>query len=192
MLVALLRIPLRIFFRRVETEGLERVPSGGPLMFVLNHPNSLIDPVFVLCLSPRPVSFLAKAPLFRMPLIGSVVRAVGSIPVHRRQDPAADHSKNREMYANAREHLGGNGAVALFPEGTSHSDPRLKPMKTGAARIALGVHAPQPLRIQAVGLFYTDKRTFRSAALVYFGEPFEVHPAPLDDQGEPPPEQVLE
>jgi glycerol-3-phosphate O-acyltransferase / dihydroxyacetone phosphate acyltransferase len=192
MLVALLRIPLRIFFRRVETEGLERVPSGGPLMFVLNHPNSLIDPVFVFCLSPRPVSFLAKAPLFRMPLIGSVVRAVGSIPVQRRQDPGADLSKNREMFAQVREHLGRNGAVALFPEGTSHSDPRLKPMKTGAARIALGVHAAQPLRIQAVGLFYTDKRTFRSAALVYFGEPFEVHPASLDAQGEPPPDQVLE
>ena len=191
MLRALLRIPLRIFFRRVETEGLERVPSNGPLMFVLNHPNSLIDPVFVLCLSPRPAAFLAKAPLFHMPLIGSVVRAVGSIPVQRRQDPGADLSKNREMFAKVREHLGRNGAVALFPEGTSHSDPRLKPLKTGAARIALGVQSTQPLRIQAVGLFYTDKRTFRSAALVYFGEPFEVHPAPLDTQGEPPQEQVV-
>jgi hypothetical protein len=96
------------------------------------------------------------------------------------------------MFARVRAHLGLGGAVALFPEGTSHSDPRLKPMKTGAARIALGVAAPVPLLIQPVGLFYTDKRTFRSAALVYFGEPFPVNPALLDAAGEPPPDRVRE
>ena len=189
-MIALLRFTLRIFFRRVETEGMERVPRQGPLMFVLNHPNSLVDPVFILCLAPRPVSFLAKAPLFRIPLVGWLVRSAGSIPVQRRQDPGADLSKNREMFGRVRAHLAAGGAVALFPEGTSHSDPRLKPMKTGAARIALGVSAPTPLRIQPVGLFYTDKRTFRSAALVYIGESFEVSPAPLDELGEPPADRV--
>ncbi|HEV8611932.1 MAG TPA: lysophospholipid acyltransferase family protein, partial [Gemmatimonadales bacterium] len=188
----MLRFGLRIFFRRVETEGEERVPAAGPLLFVLNHPNSLIDPVFLLCLAPRPVSFLAKAPLFRMPLIGSLVRAAQAIPVERRQDAGADLSKNREMFARVRAHLAAGGAAALFPEGTSHSDPRLKPLKTGAARIALGVSAPTPLYLQAVGLFYTAKQTFRSAALVYYGEPFPVSPAPLDAAGEPPAERVQE
>ena len=190
--IALLRLTLRIFFRRVELEGDDKVPRSGPLMFVLNHPNSLVDPVFVLCLAPRPVSFLAKAPLFRIPLVGSLVRAAGSIPVERRQDKGADLSKNREMFTRVRVHLSQGGAVALFPEGTSHSDPRLKPMKTGAARIALGVGGPLPLRIQPVGLFYTNKQTFRSAALVFYGEPFEVSPAPLDPAGEPPAEAVQE
>lgn len=190
MLVAILRFGLRIFFRRVETAGIERVPANGPVMFVLNHPNSLVDPVFVLCLAPRKVSFLAKAPLFRIPLVGSLVRGVGSIPVERRQDPGADLSKNREMFGRVRAHLAAGGAVALFPEGASHSDPKLKPMKTGAARIALGVGSDRPLQIQAVGLFYTDKRTFRSAALTYFGEPFAVSPLPLDVSGEPPPAEV--
>ena len=190
MVIGLLRLTLRIFFRRVETEGIESVPAQGPLMFVLNHPNSLVDPVFILCLSPRPVSFLAKAPLFRIPLVGWLVRSTGSIPVERRQDPGSDLSKNREMFARVRAHLARGGAVALFPEGTSHSDPRLKPLKTGAARIALGVTAPMPLRILPVGLFYTDKRTFRSSALVYFGETFEVCPALLDQAGEPPPDRV--
>ncbi len=61
---------LRIFFRRVEAAGLERVPAEGPLLVVLNHPNALIDPLFILGLAPRPVAFLAKAPLFRMPVLG--------------------------------------------------------------------------------------------------------------------------
>jgi len=190
LVAAVLGLVLRIFFRRVELCGDERLPRDGPLMLVLNHPNSLVDPVFLLCLSPRPVAFLAKAPLFRIPLIGSLVRAVGAIPVERRQDPGADLRKNREMFTRVREHLAQGGAVALFPEGTSHSDPRLRPLKTGAARIALGVRSQAPVRIQPVGLFYTDKRTFRSGALVFFGGAFAVSPTPLDEHGEPPADQV--
>lgn len=190
ILVRLLRFLLRVFFRRVEVAGEERVPEDGPVMFLLNHPNSLIDPVFILCLAPRPVSFLAKAPLFKIPLIGWAVRSAGSIPVERRQDPGADLTKNREMFAKVRAHLSGGGSVALFPEGTSHSDPRMKPMKTGAARIAFGVTSTPPLWLQPVGLFYTDKHTFRSEALVFYGTPFQVHPAPLDAAGEPPTDQV--
>ena len=76
---ALLRIVLRIFFRRIEISGAERVPSSGPVIFVLNHPNGLIDPTFLLCLAPRRVSFLAKAPLFHMPIIGAIARAFGAM-----------------------------------------------------------------------------------------------------------------
>ena len=187
---ALLRLFLRVFFRRIEVGGSDRVPPQGPLLLVLNHPNGLIDPLFVLCLAPRPVSFLAKAPLFRMPVVSWFVRAFGSIPVERRVDPGADLSRNREMFARVREHLSAGGAVALFPEGTSHSDPRLKPLRSGAARIALGVVSPVPLRIQPVGLIYTAKETFRSSALVTFGEPLVVAPAPLDQYGEPPSAEV--
>ena len=181
-----------MFFRRLEAAGLERVPPEGPLLLVLNHPNSLVDPVFLFTMVPRPVSVLAKEPLFRMPVLGRIVRAMGAIPVERRQDPGADLAKNREMFGRVRDHLARGGVVALFPEGASHSDPRLRPIRTGAARIALGVRASAPLRIQPVGLFYTAKERFRSAALVYFGEPFEVGPAPLDSQGEPPGELVQE
>ncbi len=182
----MLRFAVRVFFRRLETAGIDRVPRSGPLLLVLNHPNSLIDPVFLFTMTPRPVSVLAKEPLFRMPVIGRLVRAMGSIPVERRQDAGADLARNREMFARVRNHLARGGAIALFPEGTSHSDPRLRPLRTGAARIALGVRADSPLQIQPVGIFYTAKERFRSSALVYFGEPFSVAPMPLDRDGEPP------
>ncbi|HEV2904395.1 MAG TPA: 1-acyl-sn-glycerol-3-phosphate acyltransferase, partial [Pyrinomonadaceae bacterium] len=61
ILCAVLRLALRIYFRRVEIVGLENVPACKPVIFVLNHPNALVDPVFLLCLAPRRVSFLAKA-----------------------------------------------------------------------------------------------------------------------------------
>ena len=187
-ITALLRVFARIFFRRIEVVGAERVPRDAPVIFAVNHPNALIDPVFLLCFAPRPVSFLAKAPLFTMPLIGWFVRGFQSIPVYRRQDNFSPE-QNRQTFARARETLARGGAIAIFPEGTTHSDPRLKALKTGAARIALGAALPR-VAVVPTGLFYTSKQTFRSAAAMYFGEPIDVAPVAVDDAGEPPREAV--
>jgi glycerol-3-phosphate O-acyltransferase/dihydroxyacetone phosphate acyltransferase len=183
-------LALRIFFRRIELFGLHHVPATGPVIFVLNHPNALIDPAFLLCLAPRPVSFLAKAPLFKSPALGFIVRAFDSIPIYRRQDEGGAVD-NTATFRKARELLLRGQAVAIFPEGTSHSDPRLKPLKTGAARLALGTGL-QDLKIVPAGLYYSAKARFRSDALVYFGEPFAVVPAEPDARGEPPPAAVHE
>ena len=195
LLRLLLRAILRIFFRRTEVSGADRVPRTGPVIFVLNHPNGLIDPTFLLCLAPRRVSFLAKAPLFHMPVIGAIARAFEAIPVHRRQDAGADLAKNAETFDAARAVLVRGGTIAVFPEGASHSDPKLRPLKTGTARIALGAAAALPpdlvLEIVPVGLYYRAKQTFRSVALLHFGAPFSVERIPLAPGAEPPPEPVL-
>jgi 1-acyl-sn-glycerol-3-phosphate acyltransferase len=76
IIVALLSLILRVFFRRIEVHGLERVPQDGAVMFLVNHPNGLVDPLFLFTLVPRRVSFLAKSTLFKMPVVGYFVRAV--------------------------------------------------------------------------------------------------------------------
>ena len=187
---AVFRLVLRIFFRRIEVSGAALVPVSGPVMFVLNHPNGLIDPAFLVCFSPRRVSFLAKAPLFRMPVIGWLCRRLEAIPVYRQQDEGSDPAQNQETFETARRVLEHGGAIAIFPEGTSHDDPLLRPMKTGAARIALG--SGERLCIVPAILYYRAKQTFRSAALLCFGEPLDVEPLadPLPPGAEPPAEPV--
>lgn len=189
---ALFSRALRIFFRRIEIDGIERVPRDDRVIFVANHPNSLVDPLLLLCFAPRAVSFLAKAPLFRMFAVGRIVRAFDSIPVYRKQDPGTDLSRNREMFESARALLARGGTLALFPEGASHDSPMLLPMKTGAARIALGAAARAGGRLWIVptGLYYTGKSRFRSEVLMLYGEPVEVAPASLEADGEPPGEAV--
>src|SRR3989441_6850811 len=125
-----------------------------------------------------------------MPVIGFFCRAFEAIPVHRRQDAGSDPAQNRETFDTARVVLARGGAIAIFPEGTSHSDPKLRPVKTGAARIAFGAAGAlgdaSPIRIVPAGLYYRAKRTFRSAALLYFGGPFAVEPVALEPGEEPP------
>ena len=186
-LVALFRLALRIFYRRIEVVGLENIRSDRAIVFAVNHPNGLVDPLFVLCFAPRRVSFLAKAPLFGYPFIGWFVRMFESIPVFRKQDEVS--GSNRETFARAREILARGGSIAIFPEGTTHSDPQLHPLKTGVARIALGASLPS-LDVVPTGIYYTEKQTFRSNALVVFGAPIAITPEAVDESGEPRRESV--
>src|SRR4029077_17781902 len=131
---------------------------------------------------------LAKSSIFRMPVIGSLARAMDSIPVYRRQDAGEDVSRNRETFERSRDLLAPGGTIGICPEGFSHNEPRLLPLKTGAARIALGAASCGPgLDVKTVpaGLYYTGKTTFRSGALLYFGEPLRVEPAALDEDRDP-------
>ena len=178
-LIRLSRLVLRIFFREVEVCDAERIPRGRPLVLVANHVNGLIDPL--LLLGPLPVAprFLAKSTLWQIPVVRPFLGLAGAIPVYRRQDEGADPSKNAETFARAVEVLAGGGAIALFPEGKSHSEPALQPLKTGAARIVLDAERAHPglgVRIVPVGLLFDAKATFRSRALVQVGEP--IDPAP--------------
>jgi glycerol-3-phosphate O-acyltransferase / dihydroxyacetone phosphate acyltransferase len=174
-ITSFLRLCLRIFFRRIEVEGLERVPRTEPVIFAVNHPNGLVDPLFVLCYAGRPVSFLAKAPILRYPLIGWFARKLETIPVYRKQDktagsPAGSHD---ETFAKSRDVLRRGGTIAIFPEGTTHDDPQLRELKTGAARIAMSAGVGDVF-VVPTGIYYTAKHVFRSAALAVFGEPLRV------------------
>lgn len=181
---AFFRMCLRIFFRRIELLG--DIPQG-PVVFAVNHPNGLVDPLFLLCFTSRRVSFLAKAPLFGYPVIGWFARALDTIPVYRKQDNTG--GSNEETFARARDVLQRGGSIAIFPEGTTHDDPRLRELKTGAARIALGADVAA-MSVVPTGIYYTAKHVFRSSALVLFGEP--IHVQPLAVKGEPPAEAVEE
>jgi 1-acyl-sn-glycerol-3-phosphate acyltransferase len=189
---AVFGIALTIFFRRIETVNSEVVPAGTGVILVMNHPNGLIDPALVFVSIPTRISFLAKSTLFRMPVIGWILRIVGALPLYRRIDAGEDVSQNRKTFDLCHELLANGGSIALFPEGVSHSSSKLLPLKSGAARIALGAAAAgdTEVKIVPVGLYYTNKTTFRSEAMLYFGEVFMVPKVELEADGQPPRDAV--
>lgn len=160
---------VRLFYPTLAVTGAP--PADGPVILVANHPNGLLDPVVLRLGVGRPVAFLAKSTLFANPLGKRVMEAFSAIPVYRAKE--ADTAKNEETFTLCRAHLRDGGWLALFPEGISHDHPALQPLKTGAARIALGT-AAEGLRIVPVGLLYEEKEIFRSRVALAFGEPIPV------------------
>ncbi|MEZ4427581.1 MAG: lysophospholipid acyltransferase family protein [Nannocystaceae bacterium] len=183
--VGVLRLTTRVFFRTIEVVGLENVPDDGPVVFVGNHPNSLMDPALIITTCERRVSFAAKDVLFRSRLLRPVLRSLGAVPIRRRMDHggAADNS---EAFAALLEVLRSGGAFGIFPEGISHTRSELAPLKTGAARIALtATREGIPVRIIPCGLTYVHRTRARSRVLVQFGaaiEPSEAPPAAGDGE----------
>jgi len=160
----------RVFYR------LERVGPplpGGPVLLVANHPNALLDPAVVSATAGRDVRFLAKSTLFSGSIVSPLVRGIGSIPVYRRTDEGADPSRNVEAFAAVGQALAAGEVVCIFPEGVSHSEPRLQPLKTGAARIVLAAaDAGVRVLVVPIGLDYERKATFRARAVAVYGESF--------------------
>ena len=137
--VTLLNALLRPFTRR-DWRARDKVPQTGGVIFVVNHISNA-DPLALgqfLAFSGRWPRFLAKESLFRVPVMGRVLRACGQIPVQRRSARSAD------ALLAAVEAVGQGRAVVIYPEGTITRDPDLWPMagKTGAARIALRTGCP--------------------------------------------------
>ncbi len=159
-------------FYRFRVEG-ATPPAEGPVLFVGNHPNSLVDPGFVAAAAGRPVRFLAKAPLFTDRTIGWLIRASGSIPVYRKQDDPALMGRNRSLFEAVHQALEQDSAVGIFPEGLSHSEPSMAELRTGAARISLGAagRMGHDFPIVPVGMILREKERFRSEAYALVGEP---------------------
>jgi 1-acyl-sn-glycerol-3-phosphate acyltransferase len=176
---------IRLFYPRIEVRGREHLPQRGPVIFVLNHPNGLLDALVLIVGVGRHVSFLAKSTFFANPVGRVCMEAFGALPVFRPRDegreggPKGDRAdRNEETFARCRALLRRGEPLALFPEGTTHSNTVMLPLRTGAARIALSAEAEAGwrlgLQVVPVGLWYQNKAQFRSSALVVIGEPFDL------------------
>ncbi len=169
----LARFLVQIFYGKIEIVGLEHVPRDRPLVFVANHVNSLVDGALLLAYMPVLPRFLGTSELWQIPILKPFLRWAAAIPVYRRHVAGFDRKKNLDTFARCHEVLAVGGAIGILPEGTSHNEPALVPIRTGVSRIVLQAMArfgDLGIRIVPVGFTFEDRTRFRSDVLVEIGE----------------------
>ena len=162
---------MRLLFR-LEASGIDNIPAAGPLLIVANH-SSVLDPPLVGGACPRPLTFLAKAELFRIPGLGGLIRRLGAQPLRREgADPGALRTAQRVL-AEGR-------ALLVFPEGTRGPEGTLRDAKPGAALLAMHGGVPVvPAYVSGSGRAWPRGRRLPRPAKVRvtFGAPMRFAPA---------------
>ena len=184
------RVALTWYYRSVDVAGRSRIPATGPVFLAVNHPNALVDALVVAVAVPRRVHFTAKSTIFANPAVAAFLRAGGAIPLRRASDEvkrapdevkppanAVDPLRNADSFRAVCTALAQGQAIVIFPEGKSHDEPHLAPLRTGLARMALlarDTYHVRGIKIIPVGLLFEQKETPRSRVLVQIGEAIDV------------------
>ncbi|QBI21771.1 hypothetical protein ER308_20895 [Egibacter rhizosphaerae] len=200
LLTALAMLALRGFFRDLEVEDRERVPQQRPTIVVANHFNALVDAATVVAVLGRLPRFVAKATLWAKVYRRPFLWLGGLVPVDRPSHRSETRTRGdrgtggvserlRAAFASCRDVLARGSSVAIFPEGAVSRQPRLAPVRTGTARIALGTAAEgvRGIVILPIGLTYEDKIALRSRALAEVGEPLDLDEWLAEREAEPDP-----
>jgi len=156
---------MRLLFR-LEGRGMEHVPLTGPVLLVANH-SSFLDPPLVGGVAPRPLSFMAKAELFKVPGLGALIRRLNARPVRREGSDAG-------ALRTALRILQDGGALLMVPEGTRGPEGSLRPPMPGAAMLAvLSGAAVVPVYVRGSGRAWPRGQTLPRPAkvVVRFGAP---------------------
>lgn len=156
ILVPPIRGPLRL-----RVHGADNIPSSGPVLIVSNHISQIDPPVLGVAVLPRRSHYMAKAELFRIPLLRRIVYRMGAFPVER-------GGADRRALRVAREVLRRGDVLLMFPEGTRYTDGRLRPGLPGAGSLGL-----EPGVTVVPAAIWGSHRLFRRVAVV-FGAPLDL------------------
>jgi 1-acyl-sn-glycerol-3-phosphate acyltransferase len=170
----------RVFYRKVQLQNFpENLPADSPLLILPNHQNTLMDALAVLFnVGTREPVFLARADIFKKPVLRKILTFLKILPVYRLRDGAAEMQQNELIFENCVALLQHKRTLVIFPEGEHAPDYKLRPLKKGAARIAFktetNTHWNAGLQILPCGLHYTHCQRMGEVLTIRFGEPFGI------------------
>lgn len=180
LIKVLVKVAMAIFFQKIEIHHGEHIPERGPVVFVANHPNSIMDALVMGLVAKRKINYLGHAGLFSNRLKSWFLRSCGVIPVYRRVDAPDRMAENVSAFEACFQALEKGETIGIFPEGTSDMLRKVKKVKTGAARIVLDVEKRNQYKLGVklipVGLYFFSRTRFRSKVLLNVGRPMNLQP----------------
>src|ERR1700693_5346761 len=134
------KVAVSAVFRKVHVTAISRLPDDRPVILAANHSSGLADVAIMIKEIPEYPHFLAAASWWKTAPARMLFNAGGVVPLHRRRDGEGTQ-ENSSAFDACNTTLASGARIAIFPEGEMGDAPALLPLKTGAARIALGAAA---------------------------------------------------
>ncbi|WP_116127515.1 1-acyl-sn-glycerol-3-phosphate acyltransferase [Lewinella sp. IMCC34183] len=173
------RFTLARFYRTIDLTGLQHIPRDAPVILAANHPTAFIEPCLMACFQNRPLHFLARGDFFRNGLAAVLLRALHILPVYRMQDGGYEQlTRNYDTFEACYRALSKSRALMILAEGRCIHEKRLRPLRKGTARIALGAldrdNTLGEVYIVPVGVNYSAPERVRSTVMIRCGEPLRT------------------
>lgn len=172
-------LTVRGYFRSIHIEGKMNIPITGPVIFVANHNSAFMDPILLAVHIKRPIYFLSRGESFKSNLVSVLFRTLHMIPIYKPDISPDEVHKNKEVFQKCFDHLANGKTIMIFPEGISKTERKLRLIKTGTARIALGAEQQHDfnlgVKIIPIGINYSNPHYFRSDVFVNFGSPIKLN-----------------
>lgn len=174
----LVKVAIKLFYRRIEIQGTENIPEDGPVLLAPNHQNAFIDALLPATLYPRTIHFLVRADVFKSNMARKFFGSIQMIPVYRQRDGIQNLAKNEETFRQCHEILRRGEVLLLFPEATHEGVRKLRPLSKGFTRILFGAleegYEDLDIKVVPVGLNYTNYSDSQSRVLMSYGKPISV------------------
>ena len=133
----LMWVTFRIFFRKIDVLGAEKLQHGKPAILIANHPASFLDAMVLAVFLGSPIHFYVRGDIFSHPLVYRILTRLHMIPIFSREHGTGNLAKNKATFDRGRKLLSAGNLLLIFPEGFSRQSKQAEPFKKGAARVAL-------------------------------------------------------
>lgn len=168
-------IKLGLFFysKRITVLGSENIPKKGAVIFAVNHPNGLLDPLYVTTTNRRQNHFLVRAASFKNPLIKKILESLYLMPIYRIRDGIKQLSNNQEIFEKCFNILKKGETLMIFPEGSHDKKRTIRPLSKGFTRIIFGAlekYKDLEITVIPVGITYQHPSDFPAKVAVNYGK----------------------
>ena len=170
------KIAIQIFFKKIIVIGKENIPANKPIIYALNHQNTLLDALVMGVSFEQPISFMTRADIFKKEWVSNLLKSLHLIPIYRIRDGYSAVSQNEQVFDYCYDLLKKNKHILIFPEGSHLYQRKLRPLKKGIARMTIdaSIRNQSEVLVIPVGLNYGSHKHSRSWIQINIGKPIST------------------
>lgn len=180
-----IKFGLFFYSKKITVLGRKNIPKKGAVLFAVNHPNGLVDPLYVTTTNKRQNHFLVRAASFKKPIIKKILESLYLMPIYRIRDGIQQLANNQEIFEKCHNILQKGETLMIFPEGSHDKKRSTRPLSKGFTRIVFGAlekYKDLEITVIPVGITYQHPSHYPAKVTINYGKPittraiFEANP----------------